>query len=161
MLKDATAEATPLHTGVRDETSVSTALTSVLRDTYRLMLKTQIYHWNVTGREFRSIHLMTEEQYEAIFKAGDELAERVRALGHKAPTTIANLLEGAVIDEAIANADATEMLEDLAADNERMAHRLRALSEISERQRDPVTADMASERAEEHEKFAWMLRSSI
>lgn len=59
------------------------ALQAVLADSYSLYLKTQNYHWNVEGQHFRSLHLMFEEQYNDLFAANDEIAERIRALGEK------------------------------------------------------------------------------
>jgi predicted phage gp36 major capsid-like protein len=52
-----------------------------------LFIKTQGVHWNVTGPTFMGVHKLTEEQYENMYEAIDELAERIRALGHKAPAS--------------------------------------------------------------------------
>ncbi len=41
-------------------TAVSEALSRFLADTYVLYLKTQNYHWNVTGPQFISLHLLFE-----------------------------------------------------------------------------------------------------
>ncbi len=38
-------------------------LSTVLADTYTLYLQTHNFHWNVTGPQFRELHLMFEEQY--------------------------------------------------------------------------------------------------
>src|SRR5690606_39044449 len=58
-----------------DLKGVNSGLATVLADTFTLYLKTHGYHWNVTGPHFRSLHLMFEEQYNALFAATDELAE--------------------------------------------------------------------------------------
>ncbi|WP_373356354.1 Dps family protein [Pseudoroseicyclus sp. CXY001] len=150
-----------LHTGVRNEESVAAALASALADTYRLMAKTHIYHWNLEGPQFFAIHKLTEEQYEDLFAAADEMAERIRALGLKAPATIAELTTGNVIDEAISDFAVTEVVKSLAADHERLAHRLHAVIRIAEGQNDPVTADLITARSAAHEKAAWMLRATL
>ena len=71
-----------VSTGVRDTESIAEGVANVLADTYRLVFKTHAYHWNVEGPLFYSVHNVTEGQYEDMFKAADELAERIRALGH-------------------------------------------------------------------------------
>ena len=65
-----------------------------------------------------------------------------------------------VIAESDAQARAAaEMVEDLASDHERIAHRLHALIELIDGRKDPVTEDLATERSAFHESAAWMLRS--
>ena len=71
----------------KPETDAANALSRVLADTYMLYLKTHNFHWNVEGANFRNLHLMFEEQYQALWKSLDELAERIRALGQYAPGT--------------------------------------------------------------------------
>ena len=67
--------------------NIADKLASALADTYTLMLKTQNYHWNVTGYRFQPLHSMFEEQYENLFEAVDLLAERIRALGFLVPAS--------------------------------------------------------------------------
>ncbi|MEC9196084.1 MAG: DNA starvation/stationary phase protection protein [Pseudomonadota bacterium] len=148
-----------VNTGVRDTGSLAEALSDVLADTYRLMFKTHAYHWNVEGPLFFSIHNLTEQQYEDLFAAADELAERIRALGHLAPLSMADILERSVIKDPEGTPDARTMVEDLAKDHERIAHRMHALIEMTEDRKDAVTEDMATARSAFHEKAAWMLRA--
>ncbi|MSU89045.1 DNA starvation/stationary phase protection protein [Rhodobacteraceae bacterium 2CG4] len=149
-----------VETGVRNAPALADALSSVLSDTYRLMIKTHSYHWNVEGPLFHAIHTMTEEQYQDLFEATDELAERIRALGHLAPGRIDEITGGSVVGDTVDNATAVRMAADLAADHERLAQRLHALIRMAEAQNDPVTADMATARSAAHEKSAWMLRAT-
>ena len=65
--------------------TIAEGLTKVLADSYTLYLKTHNYHWNVEGPQFRTLHLMFEEQYTELAAAIDEIAERIRALGYYAP----------------------------------------------------------------------------
>ncbi|HEY9038082.1 MAG TPA: DNA starvation/stationary phase protection protein [Roseovarius sp.] len=139
--------------------SVTDALTEVLTGTYRLVLKSHIYHWNVTGPMFVPIHDMTEEHYTDMFTAADVLAERIRALGKPALVTPAGLTARQDGQEADANLTADQMVKDLLSDHEDLAGRMRALVETAESAGDPVTADLATERAAFHEKSAWMLRA--
>lgn len=140
--------------------SLAEALTGVLTGTYRLVLKSHVYHWNVTGPMFLAIHEMTEEHYTDMFAAADVLAERIRALGKPALVTPADLTAGPGGQQMDAGISANDMVKDLLADHEDLAQRFRALVEIAETAGDPVTADMATERAAFHEKTAWMLRAT-
>ena len=64
---------------------VAESLGPILADHYLLTLKTQNFHWNVTGPNFQGLHSLFGTQYEALFAAVDEIAERIRALGFPAP----------------------------------------------------------------------------
>ncbi|WP_425093478.1 Dps family protein [Tropicimonas sp. S265A] len=148
-----------VHTGVADVEDVADALADVLADTYRLIFKTHAYHWNVTGPAFYSIHKLTEDQYENMFTAADELAERIRALGQLAPMRMADIMGRSQVEDLDQTPSALEMLEDLAADHERLAKRLHALIESAGDSKDPVTEDLATERSAFHEEAVWMLRA--
>ncbi|MFX0547147.1 Dps family protein [Roseovarius sp. S1116L3] len=135
------------------------ALSGTVAATYRLLLKSQIYHWNVTGPLFVSVHDLTEEHYTDMFAAVDVLAERLRALGKPALIQPADLAAGPKGQDADADLSAQAMLEDLALDHEQLSAQMRALVDIAETASDPVTADLATTRADFHEKSAWMLRA--
>jgi starvation-inducible DNA-binding protein len=139
--------------------TVTNILADALADTYRLVLKSHIYHWNVTGPLFVSLHAMTEEHYTDMFTAADVLAERIRALGKPATISVADLTAGPEAREADASLTAEEMIRDLLSDHEALAARMRALVVAAETADDPVTADLATTRADFHEKAAWMLRA--
>jgi starvation-inducible DNA-binding protein len=47
----------------REPFGVVNGLSHILADTYTLYLKTQNYHWNVTGPSFQQLHLLFEGQY--------------------------------------------------------------------------------------------------
>jgi starvation-inducible DNA-binding protein len=148
-----------VKTGVRDKEGIAVGLNDVLADTYRLTFKTHAYHWAVQGPQFYSIHKLTEEQYENLFAAADELAERCRALGALTPFQFNSLIERSVIEDPKELPSAREMVEDLATDHERVAHRMHALIEMAGSRNDPVTDDLCTGRSAFHEKAAWMLRS--
>lgn len=148
-------------TGVRDAAVVADALANVLADTYRMTFKTHAYHWNVTGPAFYSIHKLTDDHYENMFAAADELAERIRALGQLAPMRMDDIIKRSRVEDLQEMPSAREMMEDLARDHEMLAHRLHALIEMSGSHKDPVTEDLATERSAFHEEAAWMLRALV
>jgi len=149
-----------VKTGVRDVAPIADGIAGVLADTYRLIFKTHAYHWNVEGPLFYSIHTLTETQYENMFSAADELAERIRALGQLAPGKLSEIVERSVVADLEKMPSAEQMVEDLAADHERVAQRLRDLVDVAEERKDAVTADLATERCAFHEQAAWMLRAT-
>ncbi|MFW2544628.1 Dps family protein [Primorskyibacter sp. 2E107] len=149
-----------IATGVRDTGAIADALSNILADTYRLMFKTHAYHWNVEGPLFYTLHKLTEEQYENIFEAADDLAERIRALGHLAPMQMSDIMARSQIVDAEGALTAADMVENLAKDHERVAHRLHALIRLLDGRHDPVTEDLATARSAFHEQAAWMLRAT-
>ena len=150
----------PVKTGVRDTKQLAKGLTEALADTYRMVFKTHAYHWNVEGPLFYSIHHLTDEQYEDMFAAADDLAERIRALGQLAPNRLSDIIAASVVKDADNLPSAQAMVEDLAKDHERIANRMHKLIELAEAQKDPVTVDMVTTRSAFHEKAAWMLRAT-
>ncbi|WP_291159584.1 hypothetical protein [Ensifer sp. SSB1] len=40
---------------------MAAALSDILADTYKLVIKSHIYHWNVVGPLFKPLHELTEE----------------------------------------------------------------------------------------------------
>lgn len=137
------------------------SLTAILADAYMLLVKTQGCHWNVVGPLFVSVHQLTEEQYQDLFSAIDEIAERIRALGYPAPTSIASMMPHSAIGEESGSPTAEQMVGALIRDNETVARRLREAVEAAERLRDVATADLLTERLQVHEKAVWMLRAII
>ncbi|MBY6139762.1 DNA starvation/stationary phase protection protein [Leisingera daeponensis] len=148
-----------VDTGVRDTGAIADGLADVLADTYRLVFKTHACHWNVEGPAFYSMHKLTEEQYEDMFTAADQLAERIRALGHLAPSRMDEVLNRSKIEDPSGKLNAGEMAQDLAASHVRIAQRMHALAELAGQCRDIVTEDLATERSAFHEQAAWMLHA--
>lgn len=137
------------------------SLKNTLADTYTLYLKTQNYHWNVTGESFASLHAMFETQYNDLFLAVDLIAERIRALGEKAPGTFSAYKKMTTISEGNENASATEMVKDLAQDQHKIIATLNIVLKEAHKTGDEVTASIITDRIEIHQKNAWMLNASI
>ena len=140
--------------------SVAEALNATLSDTYALYMKTHAYHWNVTGPQFHTLHIMFEEQYREMWTALDEIAERVRALGVFAPTSGKQFAELSAIDNADTSPPAAStMVERLLGDHETLIKRARNSLSVAEEAGDAASADLLTVRIQTHEKTAWMLRS--
>jgi starvation-inducible DNA-binding protein len=145
----------------KDRKEVCMSLNKLLADSYLLYLKTQNYHWNVTGKMFQSLHLLFEEQYTEQAKAIDMIAERIRALGEFAPGSFAAFSKVSSIKEESAIPSAEEMIHNLVHGNEAVVTTAREIVSLADGCEDDVTSDLMIERMQVHEKNAWMLRSLI
>lgn len=144
-----------------DRESIADGLANLLADTYTLYLKTQSFHWNVTGPMFRALHEMFEEQYTELAGAVDLIAERIRALGHNAPGSFSQFMKLASVQEESGSPAAEEMVRQLVSGHEAVVRTARNAFTTSEEAEDQVTMDMLTERMQVHEKAAWMLRSLL
>jgi starvation-inducible DNA-binding protein len=141
--------------------AIAQGLSRSLADTYTLYLKTQNYHWNVTGPMFQTLHLMFEGQYLELALAVDLIAERIRALGAPAPATYHEFATLSSIAEDNDRPDATEMIRRLVAGQEAAVRTAREVSAVADAAGDQPTADLLTQRMQVHEKAAWMLRSLL
>ncbi len=144
-----------------DRAEVVEALSRVLADTYTLHLKTLNYHWNVTGPMFRTLHDLFEDQHEELAEAVDDLAERIRALGHPAPGSYQAFSRLTSLRDPTEVPDAEGMIRELAADHDTIARLALETLDVADDADDPVTEDLLIERMEEHHRTAWMLRSLL
>ncbi len=148
--------------GAQEREQVAKALSGFLASTYTLYLKTQNFHWNVTGEHFVSLHSLFEEQYTELRDAIDELAERIRALGHVSPGSFREFTALSVIEEEeVQPVDAMAMVKALLHNHEQASQEARKVLEVAEAVSDEVTVDMMIERMTIHDKTAWMLRSIL
>ncbi|MGG6297452.1 Dps family protein [Leptolyngbya sp. AN02str] len=134
-----------------------------LSDAYLLLIKTKKYHWDVIGPQFRTLHQLWEEQYEALTQNIDSMAERIRALGGYPVGTAEGFLQLASIKEHAGDIpNATEMVSRLVEDHETIIRNLRDhVDQASESFHDEGTADFLTGLMEQHEEMAWMLRSFL
>lgn len=153
----------PINIGIdeKERKQVCKGLSKLLADSYLLYLKTQNYHWNVTGKMFQPLHSLFEEQYKDLAEAVDEIAERIRALGEFAPGSFSAYAKVTSIKEENSIPTAEEMIHNLVSGNEAVVQTAREIVNLCEDAEDDVTIDLMVERMQRHEKNAWMLRSMI
>ena len=160
-----TNEATTMKLNIginaEDRQQIAVGLSKLLADSYSLYLKTHNYHWNVEGPLFNTLHLMFEEHYTELAAAVDEIAERIRALGVKAPGSYTAFGKLTSIDEAFGNETAEEMIRQLVIGQETVSRTAREAIKAAEAASDAPTADLLTQRMQIHEKNAWMLRSML
>ncbi len=154
-------EAVDISITRKQRDAVAEALKQALADSYSMYVKTLGVHWNVTGAGFYGIHKLTDAQYNELHQAADAIAERIRALGHVAPASFAEFSSLSIVDVNTPHKSTLEMLQELVKDNEAVAKRMLAVSDVAEENNDKFTEDMIIARIGTHEENAWMLRATI
>jgi starvation-inducible DNA-binding protein len=142
----------------KDRVAIAGGLSRLLADSFTLYLMTHNFHWNVTGPMFNSLHVMFMNQYTEQWNALDIIAERIRALGVKAPGSYAEYEKLTTIPAVKGEPKAMEMVALLVAAQEATARTARGLLEIADKANDQPTLDLLTQRLDIHEKTAWMLR---
>ena len=152
-----------LNIGISNEArqQIASGLSKLLADSYTLYLKTHNFHWNVEGPQFNTLHLMFEQHYTELALAVDEIAERIRALGVKAPGSYSAFAKLTSIDEASGEESAEEMIRQLVLGQEADVRTARTALKPAAAAGDEPTADLLTQRMQIHEKNAWMLRSML
>ena len=145
----------------KDGQRVADALSNVLADTFVLYLKTQNFHWNVTGPMFHTLHQMFEEQYNELWLGVDAIAERIRSLGFIAPGSYGEFTRLTYLQEESLARNASEMIAELLRDHETAARTARSALAAARTAVDAPTEDLLTQRLAAHEKAAWMLRSLL
>lgn len=141
---------------------VANLLSKLLADEFVLLTKTRNAHWNVEGPDFHAMHGFFEGQYEQLDESLDEIAERIRALGHEAPGSLGEMLKLASLQEMPgAKAKSAAFVAALLADHEAIIRSLRAAAPKAASLGDDGTNDFLVGLMEEHEKMAWMLRATV
>jgi len=146
---------------LNEDTQVAEALSRVLADTFTLYLKTHNFHWNVIGPMFPTLHLMFEEQYNELWLASDNIAERIRALGCIAPGSYRQFSKLSYLQETEGVPSAKEMIAELLRDHETCARSARSALSVARAVVDAPTEDLLTKRVMAHEKAAWILRSIL
>jgi starvation-inducible DNA-binding protein len=143
----------------KERKQVCKGLSKLLADSFLLYLKTQNYHWNVTGHMFQPLHQIFEVQYQDLALAIDLIAERIRALGEFAPGSFTMFNKMTSIKEETGIPTAEEMIYNLVLGNETVVSTAREIVSICDDAEDDVTIDLMVQRMQKHEKNSWILRS--
>lgn len=138
------------------------SLKKFLAGSYTLYQKSLYYHWNVTGPQFVSLHALFMEHYTELQTAIDTIAERIRAIGHVTPGTLAEFTRlSALKEDTSLPGDSTAMVRNLLAGHETCSAEARHTLDLAEKSGDQVTVDLMTQRMTVHEKTAWMLRALL
>lgn len=137
------------------------SLNQVLADSYALMALTHLAHWNVEGPGFFALHTAFQTQYEELFVAIDEIAERVRARGAYAIGGLGNLAKSAQMKEFTSPLAQEEYVRLLLKANDKLVADAADARDLAGAANDPETQDLMIERITLHQKTIWMLKSFL
>lgn len=142
---------------------VAHSLATLLADEFVLYAKTRNAHWNVEGPDFHAMHKFFESQYEQLDEMMDDVAERIRAIGHYAPATLKSYLALTHLSEQTRTKnDSQGYIHELLTDHEQVIMFLRQrINEFANEFGDAGSSDFITGLMEDHEKMAWMLRSHV
>jgi starvation-inducible DNA-binding protein len=148
-------------TQARQDARLIDGLNLVLADSYALMALTHLAHWNVEGPGFFALHEAFEHQYEDLFKAVDEIAERVRALDSYAIGGLSALASKAGMEEFKAPMPQRDYVAALIVAHEKVIDDATRVRDRAGEVNDLETQDLMIERIAWHEKTTWMLKSFL
>jgi starvation-inducible DNA-binding protein len=151
--------------GIKPEDSVQVAdsLNRLLADEHVLYIKTRNAHWNVEGQDFHAQHKFFEEQYTQLEEIIDQIAERIRSIGHYAEGTLQGFLKLTnLTEQSREKNDSLGFMKDLLEDHESIIIYLREnIERFAGEWHDVGSSDFITGLMEAHEKMAWMLRSHL
>jgi starvation-inducible DNA-binding protein len=140
---------------------LSESLNQVLADSYALMALTHLAHWNVEGPGFFALHTAFQTQYEELFTAIDEIAERIRALGAYAIGGLSTFAQAARIQEFVAPLSQEDYVSKLIDANEKLVADAGRARDLAGEANDPESQDLMIGRITLHQKTIWMLKSYL
>ena len=142
---------------------VAEQLGKLLADEFVLYTKTLNAHWNLEGPDFHSVHLYFEELYGQAQELIDDVAERIRQLGHYAPATLKDFIKLTHLTETLKGGNnSLDLIKNLLGDHESIIEFIRGnVKEFDEAHKDAGTSDFVTSLMEKHEKTAWMLRAHL
>jgi len=157
-----------IHQPKQSSNPVALALQDVLASTYGLYLSTHNYHWNVEGKDFAELHKLFEGQYNELFTAVDEIAERIRAIGDYALPfegseifEVSKMTSNALNKETHADERAERMVHNLIKLNQSVIDKCQLAKDASRTAHDDETENLLVTRVTVHQKVLWMLNSIV
>lgn len=162
-LEKALASSSSIGIKEKDTHAIAVILNKLLADEHVLYVKVRNAHWNVEGSDFHAQHLFFEGLYGELAETIDEIAERVRSIGHYAVGTMKEFLKLTQLTEMhYQKNDSKGFIKELLSDYEAIIVSIREqLDTVAEKHNDAGTEDFLVGIMEAHEKTAWMLRAHL
>lgn len=146
----------------KNSTAVALLLNKLLANEFVLYTKLRNYHWNIECASFMEMHKLYESQYSEVEEAIDEVAERVRKIGHYAEGRLKDFVELADLEEQEYTDDQMQQIKNLVDDHETLIRNIRGnINKVENTFKDAGTADFLTGLLQKHETMAWMLRSYL
>ena len=143
--------------------AVVNELAKVLADEIILSTKTKNAHWNIEGADFYEKHKFFETQIVQLDEIIDNVAERIRSLGHYTPATLKAYLSLTHLTEQDSEAnDSNGFIKELLDDHQSIIIKLRErIKSFADEFHDLGSSDFITGLMETHEKMAWFLRAHL
>ena len=142
--------------------AVAEELNKLLADEVVLYIKTRNYHWNIEGSNFHEMHTFYEKQFQQLDEIMDQVAERIRVIGHYTEARLVDYLKlTSLIEQPYTNAQDNQ-LKNLLASHETIIKNLRRLIPLfADLHKDLGSSDFVTQLLGRHEAMAWMLRAYL
>ena len=114
------------------------------------------YHWNITGDKFFELHDKFQELYEGLFIKIDEVAERIKTLGHTPNHQFSVYQKLAKIKESTEVSDGVKDVKDTLESFKIIITLQREILDLSADANDEGTNALMSGYISELEKLVWM-----
>jgi starvation-inducible DNA-binding protein len=145
----------------KSNAALTASLNQVLADSYALMALTHLAHWNVEGPGFFALHTAFQTQYEELFTAIDEIAERIRARAAYAIGGLGKLAQTAQMKEFASPMTQENYVKQLLVANEKLVADAEKARDLAGEANDPESQDLMIGRITLHQKTIWMLKSFL
>ncbi len=135
-------------------------MNQLLADLTFLNVKFHNIHWNVVGPNFQPVHEFTEQVYDDFFLKYDEIAERLKMLGHYPHASITTYAKNTNISE-LEDKDYTvaEVLNIILESFEYLVAEFIEIRLLAEEENDFITVAMMEEYLTGLDKNIWFVRS--
>jgi starvation-inducible DNA-binding protein len=134
-------------------------LQQVLVDLIELHLQAKQAHWNIVGINFRDLHLQLDELVDAAREAGDNIAERLRALAATPDGRSDTVAATTSLPQFPAGEQDTRVVVDLITTRVyATVDTIRSVHDAVDAE-DPTTSDLLHQIIDSLEKLAWMIKS--
>lgn len=123
--------------------------------------KIRNFHWNVVGSDFFDVHEKLEEEYLYAATSIDEIAERVRMLGFRPLSTLAEFLEFSDIEETTETPGSDEIMKAVVEDYETLLSFMIDVADLAVEYGDLGTESMMRTMIQTLEKKHWMFSAFL
>lgn len=131
-------------------------LNELLADYSIFYQNTRGYHWNIKGDKFFELHDKFQELYEDLFIKIDEVAERIRTLGHFPNHQYSVYLKEAKVKESVEVSDGVKDVKDTLESLKTIIILQREILDLSADAEDEGTNALMSDYIRAQEKLVWM-----
>jgi starvation-inducible DNA-binding protein len=133
-----------------------------LADAIDLQLQAKQAHWNVRGPHFYSLHKLFDEVVDQAVEFGDEIAERVAALGGVAEGTLGAVAPRSSLPPySLTLRDGRDHVEALATALAAFGKQARSAIDEADAAGDADTADLFTQVSRQTDKLLWFVEAHL